>query len=504
MGASKSDDDLGGYHLVWTRDMVQSATALLACGRIETARRALVYLACTQRPDGGFAQNFWIDGTAYWTGIQLDEVAFPIILAWRLWKLGGLGSFDVFPFVERAAAFLVRYAPVTQQERWEENAGYSPSTLAAVISALVCAADLARADHTPELASFLENYADWIEAHLDEWTTTDDAVLLAGVKRHYMRIRPPAPGEPFHNPSLPPGFIHIANRSQDEVSDYDAREIIDHGFLELVRYGIRRADDPLIVESLKVVDACLKYDTPYGPCWRRYNHDGYGQKKDGGPYAGWGQGRAWPLLGGERAHYELAAGHDVKLLITAFEKFSSVGGMLPEQVWDYPDLPSEGMYEGRSAGSAQPLVWAHAEYLKLLRSVADGKVFDTISVVAERYAVAPGTRTFKSSIEIFQLARPVSQLTAGYTLRIVDAALFNVLYTLDDWQTQHTISGEFVGFPGSFADITAPSDASGKLTFTLHWPANAGSSEHWLGHNIDVEIVSSTSQPAPIAVKPAS
>src|ERR1700761_6159167 len=144
-GASKGDTDLGGYHLVWTRDMVQTATAMLAGGRTDTAMRALVYLACTQRTDGSFAQNFWIDGTPYWTGIQLDEVAFPIMLAWRLWKMGGLGEFDIFPFVESAAAFLVRYAPVTQQERWEENSGYSPSTLAAVIAGLICAADIARA-----------------------------------------------------------------------------------------------------------------------------------------------------------------------------------------------------------------------------------------------------------------------------------------------------------------------------------------------------------------------
>ena len=164
----------------------------LACGRTETALRALVYLACTQRPDGSFAQNFWIDGTPYWQGIQLDEVAFPIILAWRLWKLDGLGNFDVFPFVERAAAFLVRYAPVTQQERWEEMAGYSPSTLAAVISGLICAADIARSRKVSELASFLETYADWIESHLDEWTTTTEGVLHPDIKYHYMRIHPPA------------------------------------------------------------------------------------------------------------------------------------------------------------------------------------------------------------------------------------------------------------------------------------------------------------------------
>ncbi|HXP09379.1 MAG TPA: glycoside hydrolase family 15 protein, partial [Acidobacteriaceae bacterium] len=189
-GQYKGDDDVGGYHLVWTRDMVQSATALLACGRVDTARRALVYLACTQKPDGSFAQNFWINGTPYWKGIQLDEVAFPLILAWRLWSIKGLGDFDVFPFVERAAAFLVRHAPVTQQERWEEAAGYSPSTLAAVISSLICAADIVRANGAAEFAIFLEEHADWIESHLEEWTVTHDGQLLPGVSRYYMRIRP--------------------------------------------------------------------------------------------------------------------------------------------------------------------------------------------------------------------------------------------------------------------------------------------------------------------------
>ena len=152
-----------------------------------------------------------------------------------------------------------------------------------------------------------------------------------------------------------------------------------------MRYGIRQADDPLIVDSLKVVDHVLKRDTPNGPCWRRYNHDGYGQRKDGGPYMGWGQGRAWALLTGERGHYELAAGRDPKPDIPAMEKFASVGGMLPEQVWDYADFPQEEMYFGQSAGSAQPaLVWAHSEYVKLLKSTVDGKVFDCISVVKDR------------------------------------------------------------------------------------------------------------------------
>jgi glucoamylase len=483
-GASKGDDDLGGYHLVWTRDMVQSATALLACGKGETALRALVYLACTQHPDGSFAQNFWIDGQPYWTGIQLDEVAFPIILAWRLWKQDALQGFHVIPFVEAAAGFLVRYAPITQQERWEENAGYSPSTLAAVIAALVCAADLARAHQAPELGAYLEDYADWIESHLDEWTTTGDGILLPEVKRHYMRLRPPCAGEPFHNPNIPPGHMVLANREPGERTDFEAREIVDAGFLELVRYGIRRADDPLIVDSLKVVDHVLKIETPYGPCWRRYNHDGYGQRKDGGPYIGYGQGRAWPLLGGERGHYELAAGRDATPFITALERFSSKGGMLPEQVWDHDDLPQMGMFKGKSAGSAQPLVWAHSEYLKLLRSVVDGQVFDCISCVKERYGVAPGTRKFKSMVEIFQTSRPVAALSAGKALRIADTARFKVLYTTDGWKTSTTKESRPVGYAGFFADIPTAEGQEGTIEFTFYWPGQ----DKWLGRNFEVIV----------------
>ncbi|MEO6828727.1 MAG: glycoside hydrolase family 15 protein, partial [Acidobacteriaceae bacterium] len=337
-GQSKGDDDLGGYHLVWTRDMVQSATALLALGRRETPLRALVYLACAQRPDGGFSQNFWVNGTPYWSGMQLDEVAFPLMLAWRLWKENALGDFDIFPFVERAAGYLMKFAPVTQQERWEENAGYSPSTLAAVIAGLICASELVRTNGAADTADFYATFADWIESNLEAWTVTDDGFLLPEIRRHYMRIRAPQKGDRFFDPGVPEGHIRIANRGPGETAEFDARGIVDQGFLELVRYGIRSPHDPLIVNSLKVIDSALKVNTPEGPCWRRYNHDGYGQKHDGCAYEGWGQGRAWPLLTGERAHYELAAGRDVRPLIATMEKFTSAGGMLPEQIWDAPDL----------------------------------------------------------------------------------------------------------------------------------------------------------------------
>ena len=484
-GHDKGDDDLGGYHLVWTRDMVQTATAMLACGRVETARRALVYLACTQQPDGGFAQNFWVDGRPYWSGVQLDEVAFPIILAWRLWKANGLGEMNILPFVERAAGFLVHKAPITHQERWEENAGYSPSTLAAVISALICAAEMIRDHGGAELAQFLEEFADWIEGHLEDWTVTNDGVLHPEIKRHYMRVRPPEAGEAYWCETCGSEIIRLNNRPPGTRYQFEAREIIDGGFLELVRYGIRRADDPLIIDSLKVVDAVLRRDLPQGCGWLRYNFDGYGETADGGAFHGWGQGRPWPLLTGERAHYELAAGRDISALVRTYEQFATSGQMLPEQVWDDRDMPEHGLYTGKPAGSATPLVWAHAEYLKLLRSALDGKVFDRVDAVYERYCTNDRHRRVRRGVEICSLRRPIQRVNAGDTLRILDGDRFELLWSTDGWLTTHTIQSRGLGSAGFSADVNTGS-GPGQISWTLHWPESG----RWLGYNAEVGIVS--------------
>jgi glucoamylase len=482
-GEAKGDEDLGGYHLVWTRDMVNSATGLLACGDTVTPQRALVYLACSQRPDGGFPQNFWLDGTPYWSGIQLDEVAFPIILAWRLWKAGALKEFNPYPMVKAAAGFLIRQGPMTQQDRWEENSGYSPSTLAATIAALICAADFARSRGEADSAQFLEEYADFLESHIEAWTVTTQGTLNPHVPKHYIRMHPTDMNDPVPKEDPNCGILAVRNQPSGAPWEFPAKDVVDAGFLELVRYGIRKPGDPLIEASLRVVDAALRVDTPVGPCWRRYNHDGYGQRPDGGPYEGSGKGRAWPLLTGERAHYELAAGREVKRYIRAMEGFASRGGMLPEQVWDEPDNPEIRMVLGQPTGSAMPLMWAHAEYIKLLRSVADSRVFDLIPIVAERYLNGPRSKLF----EVWKPIRQIGQLEGGGVLRIQAPASFRLHWTKDEWKTFEDSDSNSSGLGIDYVDIPVIEGQYVPIRFTFFWPGSA----RWEGRDYEVGVRSS-------------
>lgn len=461
-GYAMGDEDLGGYHLVWVRDMINSATALLASGDKVTPLRALVYLACSQQQDGGFPQNFWIDGTPYWKGVQLDEVAFPITLAWRLWKAHALEQFDPYPMVKAAVTFLIQSGPVTQQERWEEASGFSPSTVAANIAALICAADFARDRGDTQIAQFIEEHADYVEANIERWTVTTEGTLLKGVPRHYMRILPVDFNNvsPHEDPNS--ALLILNNQPPQGPFQFPAKDIVDAGFLELVRYGIRKAGDPLMEDSLQVIDATLKVETPFGPAWRRYNHDGYGPDANGQPFIHWGIGRAWPLLTGERGHYELAAGRDPRPYLSALENFASQGGMLPEQVWDQPDLPEAAMYLGKPAGSAMPLMWAHAEYIKLLRSVHDGQVFDLIPVVADRYLNGRG----RKDLQVWKATRRVRSVPAGSVLRILDLGSFRLRWSSDQWQIQQELDSTASGLGLGYVDIPTRQTA-GTVRFSF-------------------------------------
>ena len=479
-GEAKGDEDLGGYHLVWTRDMVNSATGLLAAGDHSTPLRALIYLACSQHEDGGFAQNFWVDGNPYWNGIQLDEVAFPIMLAWRLHRAGALADFDPYPMVRRAARYLISHGPATPQERWEENAGYSPSTLASNIAALTCAAAFARLHGDEASASYLTEYADFIEAHIERWTVTTAGTLVPGIRRHYIRIAPEDPGNPIPHEDPNHCMIEIRNRPPDAPTAFLAREIVDAGFLELVRYGIRRGGDPLIEDSLRVIDATLKTGFPAGPCWRRYNHDGYGQRDDGGPFVGWGVGRPWPLLTGERGHYELAAGRDATPYLRAMENFATATRLLPEQIWDGPENPSAHLYFGMPTGAAMPLMWAHAEYIKLLRSAADGAVFDLIPEVADLFL----TQRIRRNLEVWKHNRQVQSVPARCVLRVQASNAFMLHWSNDGWKTPVDTTAQTTAIGIHFVDVAIASGSRAPILFTFRWLDDGG----WEGRDYKVEV----------------
>lgn len=481
-GEARGDDDIGGYHLVWTRDMVNSATGLLAAGNASTPLRALIYLACSQLPDGGFHQNFWINGEPHWTGIQLDEVAFPIILAWRLHEADALCEFDPYPMVLRAAGYLIRQGPATPQERWEENSGYSPSTLASNIAALTCAASFAVERGDEKTATFLQQYADFLECHVEAWTVTTQGTLLQDVPRHFIRIHPVDPNDAEPNEDPNSGTLLVRNRGPGDQYAFPAREIVDAGFLELVRYGIRKAGDALVEDSLRVVDAFLGVQTPAGPSWRRYNHDGYGQRADGGPFQGWGTGRAWPLLTGERGHYEFAAGRDVAPYLGALEAFSNSCGLLPEQVWDEPDRPEQHLRFGGPTGAAMPLMWAHAEYIKLLRSATDGKVFDSISAVADRYQ----NRRECMSLEVWKPNRRMRSVMSGMTLRVQAPAPFRLRSSQDEWSTVQDTPATATALGIHYVDIPVAKLQQAPIRFTFFWTDE----DRWENKDYHVDVES--------------
>src|SRR6266516_4266018 len=478
-GEPKADNARGGYHLVWTRDLVQSATALLATGQTGTPLRALIWLAAIQRPDGSFPQNSWIDGTAYWSGLQLDQVALPIVLAWRLHKHDALGLFNPRVMIVRAAARLILRGPVTAQERWEENSGYSPSTLAVVIGGLACAADWAMEIGNTDAADFVFAYADWLAAHVEEWTVTTNGELVQGIPRHYIRINTTDPNTPYPHAYTNTAMIQIANGG----GLHPARNIVGGDFIHLVRYGIRRPDDPLVCDSIKVIDRILKYDLPQGPGWRRYNHDGYGQKDDGGAFDGTGLGRCWPILTGERGHYELAAGRDPKPFITTIEDFSNEGGMLTEQVWDGPDLPHARMKRGCPTGAAMPLCWSHAEYIALVRSRHDGICFDRVESAFRRYVLNPSPRRY----EIWSLRYPVQHVYRGKILRIILAAAATIVWSTNDWarteRLDATHESELNLWYADFATAEWPQGSA--LAFTVFWQRD----QRWEDRNCQLSLL---------------
>ena len=353
-----------------------------------------------------------------------------------------LGDFDIFPFVERAAGFLdPARAPITHQERWEENAGYSPSTLAAVIAGLICAAEIARDHDSNELASFLEDFADWIERHLEDWTVTTAASSIPDVKRHYMRIRPPEDGEPVYNAEgrHPTPFASPTARPARALTSKPARSSTPASSNSSATASAAPTTRSSSTPS-KSSTPSSRRELPQGPGWLRYNHDGYGQRKDGGPFIIWGQGRVWPLLTGERAHYELAAGKDISGLIATsnasdprqYDARAGLGRSQPPGCKPAARppagsaYPSSGPTPSTSSFSAPP-------------STARSSTASILSI--PRYCDREGPKgTSAKIIEIFTMRRPIQRITAGQTLRIHDGPKFDGLWSTDGWETTNTIN----------------------------------------------------------------
>ena len=473
-GSSRGDDDLGGYHLVWPRDLAETGGALIACGAYPEARRVLSYLRATQEPDGSWPQNNWLDGIAYWRGVQIDETAFPLLLLDLARRNGLVAEAGLEPYadmVRRAAGFLLRVGPITGQDRWEENSGFSPFTLAVEVAALLAAADMMEQWGEMPAAALLRDTADAWNAAIEDWTYVAGTKLAreAGVAGYYVRIAP-AEG--------PQGAIQIRNRVTGQ-GVLAASDVISPDALALVRFGLRAADDPRIRDTIVVIDRILRVELPAGPCWHRYNGDGYGEHADGSPFDGTGIGRAWPLMTGERAHYALAAGarEEAHELLETMEHLSSRGGLLPEQVWDTDDIPGRELVRGCPSGSAMPLVWAHAEHIKLCRSLGDGRVFDMPTQTVERYLV----RRVAPRCQVWREDLPPQTLASGGVLRIDLPRDSVVHWSDDDWASTHDTPTRDTGFDWHVADL-APRAGAARLRFTWRDVASGA----WAGRDVVV------------------
>jgi len=397
-----SRDERGGYHLVWPRDLVECAGALLVLGQQAEARDVLRYLIASQHADGHWNQNQWLGGKAYWGGVQLDEAAFPVLLAALLAERDALGGIEVGDMVRRALGFIARSGPASDQDRWEEDAGVNPFTLAVCIAALVAGAQFVE----PAAREFVLALADDWNSRIEDFTAVIDTAMARrlGVAGYYVRV---APAEVSADERALQRRVPIKNRADDSAPAAD--EQVSTDALQLVRFGLRAADDPLVRDTVKVIDALLRVDTPTGPAWRRYNGDGYGEHANGAAFDGTGCGRPWPLLTGERGHYELLAGRDPMPYLQAMADMASAGGMLPEQVWDGTPIPERRLFPGRPTGSAMPLAWTHAEFVKLALSCHGTRPCDCPAAVWERY----GGRRPAPHVTVWLEQAPLVRAAAG-------------------------------------------------------------------------------------------
>ncbi|WP_062226614.1 glycoside hydrolase family 15 protein [Aureimonas frigidaquae] len=459
-----SHDDAGGYHLVWTRDTVEAALALICVGQFEDAGRTLDYLIGTQAADGSWAQNYYPDGRGYWSGRQLDEVALPVILAAKLGAVGHLThSQPEEDMVRKAVRFIACNGPMSDQDRWEENSGASPFTLAAMICALVAGA----AYFSGAERDYVLSLADCWNERIEDWTYVQNGDLgrELGLDGYYIRLSPRAADG---------GIDGIVSRRNVLHGEIPARNLIGLEFLTLVRMGLRSPDDPRIVGTVRLIDRVLRAETPSGPAYYRYNGDGYGEHADGRPFDGTGIGRLWPLLSGERGHYAALSGEDPGPYLDAMIRMVGRGGLIPEQVWDSDPIAERGLWPGKPSGSAMPLVWAHGELIKLLTTRATGTPVERLLDVKDRYHGQPP----RAAVWHWRIGSPFAALPAGRGLIVEAATPFRLHFGFDGWQGPADLTAEPNGLGMFLVRFDAPMLAGhSRLDFTFYDVA----AERWSG-----------------------
>jgi glucoamylase len=393
------------YREVFARDSYETFTGLLADGDRASARDMVQFLFDhVQQPDGSFPRDSELDGSAApdtFGLFEIDEDAYPLLMAWEAGLAGNVAFYR--DHIRPAADFIVDHGPSYGVERWEEHPGYSPSTLAAEISGLVAAGHLANAAGDPARAHVYLATADYYQRNVKNWTVTSTGPYAG--HRYFIRL----------SPTGDPNADETYNLGNGSLTNVDQRSVIDAGFLELTRLGELSANDPDVQASLRVVDSVLESDTASGPGWHRYgvqatgSTDGYGDcyvpdpttcSPTGEPWFtnAVGSGHLWPLLNGERAEQDLQAGDPATAssLAVALQRMTWGLGYVPEQVWEDPDYPASpygadpttasiGFTNGQAAGSAAPLIWGQAQYVRLVRDLQTGNLLDQPSITRTRY-----------------------------------------------------------------------------------------------------------------------
>jgi len=346
---------------------------------------------------------------------------------------------------------------------------------------LIIAAEYAELNNEPQLAEFLRETADFWNSSIERWTyvTGSDLARFVGVEGYYVRVNSE---ERIDSDNPGTDLCKIQNRPDGE-NMCPANEMVSPDALALVRFGLRSANDPRILNTIKVIDATLKMDHTLGPVWYRYNRDGYGEKVDGSPYNATGIGRPWPLLTGERGQYEIAAGNYeyAAELLKTLENYANETGLFPEQIWDSEDIPEYGLFYGKPSGAAMPLAWAHSEYIKLCRSLKEKQIFDMPKQVEKRYV----KDKVKSKLYTWTFNTSLKVIPKGKVLRIHCLANATVRWSTDNWFTSHEVITLDSGVGVHYVDIpTADLDNDTKIGFTFYWH----DAECWENINYELSV----------------